>query len=524
MAYGEDDDGQRRNASLSRRLATESRGMRATTAPSRFGPRPTFSRPRDAPPRARLDPDTIQRLRQDVARHIANWKLVNTRSYFTACPKGLEGVLADELRDIGAAEVKVGLGGCSFSGPMRLGYDAVLWLRSANRVMEVIAQDAGVHRREDLYDFVYEIDWLRYFPLDPDRPESIIRSTIAVDVGLGKVDPDLSHSAYTARTVKDAVVDQLAKRTGSRPNVDVEEPIVPLYVYIHNGQVTVYRCLSGHRASLHQRGYRGPVIHKAVLRENVAAGLLLLSGWPRLVEQATASSPVVLCDPMCGSGTLLVEAAMMATRTAPGLLRSDRRRAEGRTESFERWPDADKGEWSAAVAAAQRARRSPEEIASSGTIFLLGNDHHEGSIRLARESSALSGMDPLIRLSIGDAAEYSPSRGLTLVVTNPPWDMRLTTDTPEGGAAAWTALRGFLKRHTGPPGSGGLPAWVLTGSMDLTRNLFMRRTRACTVEAGGVDLRWLHYVALPPKDPLPEHAGETSMDNQTPSEFSEVAL
>jgi len=110
MAYGEDDDGQRRNASLSRRLATESRGMRATTAPSRFGPRPTFSRPRDAPPRARLDPDTIQRLRQDVARHIANWKLVNTRSYFTACPKGLEGVLADELRDIGAAEVKVGLG------------------------------------------------------------------------------------------------------------------------------------------------------------------------------------------------------------------------------------------------------------------------------------------------------------------------------------------------------------------------------------------------------------------------------
>eukprot|EP00667_Euglena_gracilis_P005534 EG_transcript_5566 len=498
----------------------EGRRLRGQAPPFEM-PRPSTRGPSTTPYSRRLreeeqgedQEDTPQagsglrrRLQEDLARIGTLQGPEQPRSYFAACPKGLEAVLAGEVAALGARRVAEAPGGCTFEGPAQLGYEAVLWLRTANRVMELIVTDDAVQGREDLYDFVYELDWLRYFPIDPKAPQSIVRATMAVDVGLGLVGEDLQHSHFTALTVKNAIADQLARRCGGhRPDVATEAPVVPLYLHLHQGRAFLYRSLSGHHDSLHHRGYRGAIIHKAVLRENVAAALLMLAGWPQKVDTAMAEPggpPAVLGDPMCGSGTLLVEAALLATRTAPGLLRLDRRALEGGSAPcFESWPDFDVAGWQRALTAARLARRSPEEIAASGRVRIFGSDSSESSTRLARECSHLSGMGPLIQLHTLDAAEWQVPVPPTLVVTNPPWELRLKGDA-EYLAEAWGALRTFLRNNAGPPGPAGLDAWVLSGNKDATRHLRMRKARSVAVEAGGVGLRLLHYVALPPKPDL----------------------
>ena len=208
---------------------------------------------------------------------------------------------------------------------------------------------------QDLYDFIYEIDWLRYLPADPSDPASVEHCTLAVDVGLGQVPDALCHSHFTGLTVKNAIADQIRRRCGARPSVDLDMPLLPLYLHLHRGEAWLYRSLGGHQSSLHKRGYhRGP-IHKAALRENLAAGLLLLAGWDRLVAEADGEHPAVLCDPCCGSGTLAVEAALIATRTAPGLLRSAPD-GPGAALCFQTWPDFDPGTWAAVLQDATSVR------------------------------------------------------------------------------------------------------------------------------------------------------------------------
>src|SRR5690348_4155020 len=217
--------------------------------------------------------------------------------FFATCARGIEDVLADELGHLGAAEVEVGRGGVHFAGDKTLLYKANLWLRTAIRVLQPVLQTT-VTSPEELYDAVRAVDWSQY--LTPDH-------TLAVDSNVR--DSRITHSKYAALKTKDAICDQFMDRCGRRPSVDVDEPLVGLNLHIYRDQAVLSLDSSGE--SLHKRGYR-PILTRAPLNEALAAALILLTGWK-------GEAPLV--DPLCGSGTLCIEAAWIALKRPPGLTR-----------------------------------------------------------------------------------------------------------------------------------------------------------------------------------------------------------
>src|SRR3954451_23462725 len=227
--------------------------------------------------------------------------------FFATCARRLEALLAGELRELGAAEVVEGRGGVHFAGDLATLYRANLWLRTAVRVLMPILE-APVASPDELYDAVRTIDWSRY--LTPDH-------TLAVDCNVR--DSHLTHSKYAALRVKDAICDQFVDRSGRRPSVDVEEPMVGLNLHVYRDRAVLSLDSSGE--SLHKRGYR-PVQTRAPLNEALAAALVLLTGW---------RGAVAFADPLCGSGTLVIEAAWLALRRPPGLTR--------RRFGFQGWMD-----------------------------------------------------------------------------------------------------------------------------------------------------------------------------------------
>jgi len=202
---------------------------------------------------------------------------VTTLRYFATCGRGIEPVLAGELRDLGASDVEVGRGGVHFSGERMLLYRANLWLRTAIRVLFPILE-AEVSSPEELYEVVQTIDWSNY--LTPDH-------TLAVDCNVR--DSHITHSKYAALKTKDAICDQFIDRVGRRPSVDVEEPMVGLNLHIYKDEAVLSLESSGE--SLHKRGYR-PVQTRAPLNEALAAALVLRSGWRG--ERPFADPPVRL--------------------------------------------------------------------------------------------------------------------------------------------------------------------------------------------------------------------------------------
>ncbi|HMW43989.1 MAG TPA: THUMP domain-containing protein, partial [Plasticicumulans sp.] len=224
--------------------------------------------------------------------------------FFATAPRGVEPLLAAELAALGAAPVREGRGGVSFGGPLETAYRVCLWSRTASRVLRLLARVPAADA-DALYAGVLDLPWEDH--LDPD-------GTLAVDfVAAGR--SAIRHTQFGAQRVKDAVCDRLRERCGRRPSVDRAAPDLRINVHASGETADVALDLSGE--SLHRRGYRedGAL---APLKENLAAALLLKAGWPAIVEAGGA-----LLDPMCGSGTFVIEAALIAADRAPGLLRPD---------------------------------------------------------------------------------------------------------------------------------------------------------------------------------------------------------
>jgi len=371
--------------------------------------------------------------------------------YYAACTLGLEPVLQDELRGLGAGQLRVRRGGIEFEGDRALGYACCLWLRSAVRVQQELARGRA-RDRDELYRLAREVDWSRSItPLQ----------TLAVDASVR--DSFVNDTRFPALVVKDAVCDQFRERAGSRPNVDREQPDLPIKLVLQDETAILYRDLGG--APLHKRGYR-EIAHKSPLNEAIAAGLLQLSGWDRRAP---------LCDPMCGSATFLIEAAWLATDRAPGLARSF---------AFERFVDADLAAWRRLFDDAER-----RALAGQGHCPpLLGNDRHPGACALARRSITMSGLDGRIALRCGDVRDFAPAPAPQVVVTNPPYGERLDGD-PKQLEADWRALASFL--HTR---CAGATACVLSGNAELTRHLGLRADRKWSVRNGPIECRWLRYA------------------------------
>lgn len=221
---------------------------------------------------------------------------------FATCPKGLEGLLLAELAEIGATETKETVAGVAFSGDIALAYRACLWSRLANKILLPLAE-FPVGDQNSLYNGARDIPWEQH--LGP-------QSTLLVDfIGSSGA---IRNTQFGALKIKDALVDRLRDITGDRPSVSKQNPDLRVNARLHKGRVTISLDLSGD--SLHRRGYRLKQ-GSAPMKENLAAAVLIRAGWPEIAERGGA-----LIDPMCGAGTLLIEAAMMAADIAPGLGRA----------------------------------------------------------------------------------------------------------------------------------------------------------------------------------------------------------
>jgi 23S rRNA (guanine2445-N2)-methyltransferase / 23S rRNA (guanine2069-N7)-methyltransferase len=390
---------------------------------------------------------------------------VNQPSYefLASGPRGLGDLLARELAACGAQELRERAAGVAFSGTLEAAYRACLWSRIANRVFltlaEFEARDAG-----ELYAAVQRIDWTRQLAAG---------ATLACDFS-GR-HPSITHTHYGAQKLKDGIVDALRQATGARPDVAPERPDLRVHAHAHGVRVTVALDLSGD--SLHRRGYRS-VAGEAPLKENVAAGVLLRAGWQELAAQGAE-----FLDPLCGSGTLPIEAALIAAGRAPGLARE--------YFGFLGWRGHDAALW-------ERLRREALDRACAGgatTAVVRGADHDGHAIRVARDNATRAGVASLVRFEVAALAAAAPLADAAtgrpgLLCTNPPYGVRL--GDREAARAVHRELGEVLRRHFT-----GWQAAVLTGSPGFGAELGLRAHRTHTLWNGGLECRLLRIRVEP---------------------------
>ncbi len=303
------------------------------------------------------------------------------------------GLVAAELSELGAGSVAEDATGCRVRGPLSFGYRICMGSRFASRVLmpliEIVANDA-----DDLARQVAEFPWEDHF--DADR-------SIAIDfVGRGM---GIDHTKYGAQRVKDGITDRFRGQTGRRPDVDIKDPDIRLHAFVRGRSCQLSLDLSGH--GLHRRGYRTEA-GAAPLRENLAAAMLSLTGWG-----ASASDHGVMVDPMCGAGTLVIEAALMACDRAPGLTTP--------RFGFEAWKGHDAEAWAAIQEDAQARAQTPRRVVA------LGYDENPDVLESARANAQRAGVETFVRFAQARCADVRPpprSRGGVLV-TNPPYGERL---------------------------------------------------------------------------------------------------
>jgi 23S rRNA (guanine2445-N2)-methyltransferase / 23S rRNA (guanine2069-N7)-methyltransferase len=376
--------------------------------------------------------------------------------FFATAPKAMEGLLVAELKSLGAANVQETRAGASFQGDIGTAYRICLWSRIANRVLLPVAEFAAPDP-EALYHGVMEVDWSAH--LDTN-------GTLAVD--FSTVRSQINHSQFGAQKVKDAIVDQLRRETGERPSVDRERPSLRINVYLHRDQATVNIDLSGD--SLHRRGYREQGV-EASLKENLAAAILARAGWPEIARQGGS-----LVDPMCGSGTLPIEAAMMAADIAPGLERS--------YWGFIGWRQHDAAQWAALMADARRRREKGLLTMPS----IRGYDYNRRAVAIARENAERAGLADYLKFEL-EAVERcpAPSPGSTgLVVVNPPYGERMSEH--EALRPVYRALGDCLKNHYE-----GWRAAVITNDAELGKCIGIRARRIHTLFNGALECMLLQF-------------------------------
>jgi 23S rRNA (guanine2445-N2)-methyltransferase len=369
--------------------------------------------------------------------------------YFATCAHGLEETLAEELRgeNIRARNIKPGSSGVYFSGRLETGYRANLWLRSAIRVLAELGR-APVSGPDELYEWAHGITWENFMSVD---------QTMSVDARTW--DSSIKHSRYAALRVKDALCDRFREQKGRRPNVDPVAADLPLFLYIFKNRATMYRDLSGQ--TLHKRGYR-KAMHRSSLNECLAAGMVLLSGWDRTSD---------LADPMCGSGAIAIEAALIAMNRAPGLLRKQ-------AFPFECWPGFNRKLWGELrTEARDRARRELP-------CRIMASDHHTGAIALARQDVSRARLDDMISVEVADVEKVIPPVTPAIVITNPPWGERLAEEAEE----SWRKLGRFLKSQCT-----GASAWLLSGNPELTRFLGLKAACRHPLRIGQIDCSLIRY-------------------------------
>lgn len=377
---------------------------------------------------------------------------------YATTPKALEGILANEIRSLGGQNVREKMAGVAFEGDLALAYRVCLWSRVANRVFLPLSS-FEVKSQQDLYDGIKRINWFEHM-----QPED----SLAVSFS-SKNSPAINNTHFGAQKVKDAVVDQMRAKFNKRPSVDTERPNLRINVYLHNDLAQLSLDLSGE--SLHKRGFRDISI-AAPIKENLAAAILLRAGWPKLAEQGAS-----LLDPMCGSGTLLLEGALIAANIAPGLQRD--------YFGFLGWKKHDAELWQSLLDEAQQRK----EVGLNKLPVIVGFDQDRRTVATALQhvdNAGLSGRIHVEKRDIADAAA-AESWPKGLIACNPPYGERLGDD--EEMAVLYRQFGEVLKQRFA-----GWQAAMIISNPELGFRLGVRSQKPITMFNGALECKLLRFT------------------------------
>jgi len=391
----------------------------------------------------------------------------NVRYWIATAPVGAASVLAEELAQFGAEDIRERSHDVKFQGTLEVGYRTCLWSRTATRVLLSLGSIDATSSK-NLYEAVKRIDW---------REHVAAGATLACDCSGGN--ESIRHTIYGSQLLKDAVCDNLRDATGERPNIKPERPDVLLHLHVEGPTALVSVDFSGE--SLHRRGYRSEG-GRAPLKENVAAAVLLRAGWPGIAEQGG-----LLLDPMCGSGTFLTEGALIAADAAPALDRD--------YFGFLGWRGHDAELWERLRTEA-RARRA----ARTARRCVLGSDIDSEAVRMAIANGEQAGVAQWLHVEKRSLSEVARPKGEAgLVVANPPYGERIGAES--GLPALYSELGAVLRERFQ-----GWQAAILTGNPPLARNLGIYAKRTHRVFNGTIECRLLRFdlneasVQRPPEE------------------------
>ncbi|MCK9283014.1 MAG: THUMP domain-containing protein [Rhodocyclaceae bacterium] len=375
---------------------------------------------------------------------------MTVENFFSPCPRGLEALLAEDVAAVGARNVAQVPGGVSFRGDWEVCYRTNLESRIATRVMWRLA--LGSYRNEDdVYRLAQGVPWPQLFSAG---------QTLRVYVTAQR--SPLKSLEFITLRVKDAVCDRFRDESGRRPSVDTRNPDIRIHLFLTADQATLYLDTSGE--PLYMRGHKVAKV-EAPLKENLAAGILRLAGWK-------PGTP--LFDPMCGSGTFLIEAVQMSLGDAPGLSR------EPGQFGFERLKNFDAGLW-------KRLRReAADDRIMAGKLSIRGSDISADAVARARQNLAHAGYDDLVELRQGDLLTVEPPPGGGVLIANPPYGERLADDAAL--AAFYPLLGDALKKRFA-----GWDCWFLSADVRLPKLIGLKAKRRTPLFNGNLECRLYNF-------------------------------
>ena len=360
--------------------------------------------------------------------------------------KGLENVLAKELSELGAKDVKVLNRAVSFKGNNAMMYKANLWLRTALSILKPI-HTFKAKNEVDLYKGIAQIDWSEFLTVD----DTLSISTVVVS-------PYFNHSQFVALKAKDAIVDQFRSKFNKRPSIDTENPTILLNIHLTDDECSVSIDSSGE--SLHKRGYRlNSTI--APINEVLAAGMILLSEWDCNCN---------FIDPMCGSGTIPIEAALIAYNIPPGIFRKE--------FGFEKWKDFDADLFEDIYNDDSNAREFKHSI--------IGSDISSGAIRISAENVKNAFLTNKIELQVKDFLSATPYEEPGIIIMNPPYGERIQKTNIE---EFYESIGNVLKRSFA-----GFEVWIISGNKDALEYIGLHPSKKLTLYNGAIECKFQKFT------------------------------
>lgn len=375
--------------------------------------------------------------------------MLQTFQFFAPCPRGLEALLAQEIAQLGARDVRAADGGVAFSGAPLMMYRVNLHSRLASRVLWKLAE-RPYRSEDDIYQLARSVEWPALFALE---------NTIKVSVTAIK--SPLRSTEFVGLKVKDAVCDAFRAKTGARPSVDTQAPDMRIHAFLTDRMAVIYLDTSGE--PLFKRGYRRET-GAAPLRENLAAGIVQLSGWK-------ADEP--LLDPMCGSGTILIEAAMLARKMAPGMQRDF---------AFQKFRDFAPAIW-------QKLKDEAQAGETHQPLQLFGRDIDRTALRHAESNMKAAGVADTIALEWGDYLDAAAPADHGVLLTNPPYGVRL--EEQQHLMSLYPQWGDVLKQCFA-----GWRAYFFTGDMQLAKTIRLKASKRTPLFNGALDCRLFEFLMV----------------------------